>query len=100
MAERKHKQGENPELNLEEASFLLEPTQIEVGSGYTLQVKHNGMEKPIVNVKTYGEVDLAKVMKEIKKIFPNAQINQMNQPTTVTVVRTKTKKIHKRKKPV
>lgn len=98
MSDRKHKQVENPGLDMDETGFLLEPAQIEVGSGYTLKVKYNSQEKPIVNVKTYGQVDLVKIMKEIERIFPNAQIRQLNEPTTVTVVKKNTKEIHKKKR--
>ena len=98
MTERKQKQPENTELDVEETSFVLEPSQVEVGAGYTLQVKYNELEKPIVNVKTYGNVDLVKIKKEIERIFPNAQIRQLNQPTTVTVAKASIKKLHKKKR--
>jgi hypothetical protein len=39
MAERKHKRGSEEVSELDEdAGILLEPTQIELGSGYTLAV--------------------------------------------------------------
>lgn len=98
MAERKQKRETHGiELETEESSFILEPTQVEVGSGYTLSINYNEEEKPIIDVKTYGEVDIPKLRREIERIFPNAQIRQLAQAHTIKVVkkrkiRQKTKK--------
>lgn len=87
MAEKKHKRESESliELDSEELGFVLEPTQVEVGSGYTVSVSYDENEKPIIDVKTYGEVDIAKLRKEIERIFPNAQIRQLNQTQSVTI---------------
>ena len=102
MAEKKHKRESESliELDSEELGFVLEPTQVEVGSGYTVSVSYDENEKPIIDVKTYGEVDIAKLRKEIERIFPNAQIRQLNQTQTVTIVKKRKRKpnIKKRKK--
>jgi len=89
MAEKKHKRESESliELDSEELGFVLEPTQVEVGSGYTVSVSYDENEKPIIDVKTYGEVDIAKLRKEIERIFPNAQIRQLNQTQSVTIVK-------------
>ena len=94
MAEKKHKREPNSliELDTEELSFVLEPTQIEVGSGYALSVSYDEDEKPIIDVKTYGEVNIAQIRKEIEKLFPNAQIRQLNQTQTVTIVKKRKRK--------
>ncbi len=94
MSERKTKRasGSLVEADSEELGFVLEPTQVEVGSGYTVSVSYDEGEKPIVDVKTYGEVDIAKLRREIKRIFPNAQIRQLNQPRTVTIVKKRKRK--------
>lgn len=98
MAERKHKrETEEIETDEEETSFILEPTQLEIGSGYTLSVNYDENEKPIINIKTYGQVDVMKLRREIEKLFPNAQINQLNQGHSITVVK-KRKGKSKRKK--
>ncbi len=97
MSERKHKRvpGSFIELDSEEPGFVLEPTQVEVGSGYTISISCDENEKPIVDVKTYGEVDIAKLRKEVERVFPNAQIRQLNQTQSVTVV-----KKRRRKRPI
>jgi len=84
MAERKHKRGSEDIAELDEdAGILLEPTQIELGSGYTLSVSYDENQKPIVDIKTYGQVDLALLRKEIEGVFPNARIRQKEQSHTM-----------------
>lgn len=92
MSERKHKQTDPGEPEIE-SDLTLEPAHVEVGSGYTLQIKYDNDQKPTVNVKTYGNVDLAQIRREIAKIFPNAKIGHLGEPGTVTVGRAECKKI-------
>jgi hypothetical protein len=100
MPERKHKREPQSfiELDSEELGFVLEPTQIEVGSGYTISVSYDENEKPVVDVKTYGEVDFTKLRREIERAFPNAQIRQLNQTRSVTIVKKRKRKHPDRKK--
>ncbi|MDH5375478.1 MAG: hypothetical protein OEZ21_09830 [Candidatus Bathyarchaeota archaeon] len=100
MPERKHKREPESliELDSEELGFVLEPTQIEVGSGYTISVSYDENEKPVVDVKTYGEVDFTKLRREIERAFPNAQIRQINQTSSVTIVKKRKRKYPDRKK--
>jgi hypothetical protein len=94
MAERKTKrETENPvELDSEELGFVLEPTQIELGSGYTVSVSYDENEKQIIDVKTYGKVDVTKLRREVERAFPNAKIRQLNQTRTVTIVKKRKRK--------
>jgi len=94
MSKRKHKHETISfvKLDSEELGFVLEPTQIEVGSGYTISVSYDENEKPLVDVKTYGEVDMSKIRREIERVFPNSQIRQLNQTGSVTVVRKRRRK--------
>jgi hypothetical protein len=100
MAEKKHKREPSGfiELDTEEVGFVLEPTQVEIGSGYTVCVSYDEDEKPVIDVKTYGEVNTAKLRKDIKKMFPNAQIRQLNQTQTVTIVKKRKRKPNTKKK--
>jgi len=100
MTERKQKRESNSiiELDSEELGFILEPTQIEVGSGYTVSLSYDENEKPIINVKTYGEVDTAKLRKEIKRAFPDAQIRQLSQTRSVTIAKKRKRKGNVKKK--
>jgi hypothetical protein len=100
MPERKHKREPESliELDSEELGFVLEPTQIEIGSGYTISVSYDEKEKQIVDVKTYGEVDIAKLRRQIEQAFPKAQIRQLNQTRSVTIVKRRRRKRSPKKK--
>jgi hypothetical protein len=99
MPERKHKRDSESliELDSEELGFVLEPTQIEVGSGYTISVSYDENQRPVVDVKTYGEVDFTKLRRVIERAFPNAQIRQLNQTRSVKIVRKRKKDLDKKK---
>lgn len=92
MPERQNKLEKESlvEVDTEEVSFILEPTQVEVGLGYTISIDYDEDEKPVIDVKTYGEVDTAKLRREIQRLFPNAKIRKMNQTGSVTVVKKRT----------
>jgi len=96
MPERKHKREPERfiELDSEDLGFVLEPTQVEVGSGYTVSVSYDEEDKPIVDVKTYGEVDTAKLRREIERMFPNAEIRQLDKPQSIIVRKRKRKRKH------
>jgi hypothetical protein len=99
MAERKHKRGSEDIAELDEdASVVLEPAQIELGSGYTLAVSYDENERPVVDIKTYGQVDLARLRREIEGVFPNAQIRQKGQLQTVTIAKKNKRKLGAAKK--
>ena len=90
MSEKKHKRETISPVKLDLADdlgFILEPAKIEIGSGYAVSLSYDEDGNPVVDVKTYGEVDLAKIKKDIERLYPNAQIRQLNQEPTVTVVR-------------
>jgi hypothetical protein len=100
MPERKHKREPESliELDSEELGFVLEPTKIEIGSGYTISVSYDRNEKQIVDVKTYGEVDISKIRRDIEQAFPNAKIRQLNQTRSVTIVKRRKRKRATKKK--
>jgi hypothetical protein len=88
MSERKNKRDEpTMEMDTEETSFTMEPAKIEIGSGYALSVHYDEHEKPIIDVKTYGKVDLTRLQKEIERSFPNAKIRQLANKPSVTIVK-------------
>jgi hypothetical protein len=94
MAERKHKRESDGlvETDVEESGFILEPAQVEIGSGYALSVSYDEHDKPIVAVKTYGEVDISKLRREIEKAFPHAQIRQIGQRPSIILAKKNKKK--------
>ena len=100
MAERKNKRGSENAVTVdsEDVSFILEPNHVEVGSGYTVAVSYGEDERPIVDVKTYGQVDIAQLRRDIGRAFPNAQIRRLNQARSVTVTKVKNRKKKTRKR--
>jgi len=94
MAERKHKRGSEDISELDEdTGIVVEPAQIELGSGYTLAISYDENERPVVDIKTYGQVDLAQLRREIEGVFPNAQIRQKEQSHTVMVAKKSKRKL-------
>ncbi|MEM3703113.1 MAG: hypothetical protein QXX79_01620 [Candidatus Bathyarchaeia archaeon] len=90
MSEKRHKREHisAAKLNLpKDFGFILEPAKIEIGSGYAISLSYDEDGNPIVDVKTYGKVDSAKIKKDIERLYPNAQIRQLSQESTVTIVR-------------
>ncbi len=93
MNNGKHKRasGNISELHPGSTSLLLTPAQIEVGSGYTVAISYSEDETQIVDVKTYGEIDVEKLRKQIQGVFPNAKIRRLG------IAEPRTKKKKKRK---
>jgi len=101
MSERKSKrlsETENTEADSEETTFIVEPVQIEVGAGYTVAVSHDEHAREVVDVKTYGQVDINQLVKEIKRVFPDAEIRRFNKASSVAVVKSSEKRNKRRKK--
>ncbi len=94
MSENRSKQAAHTQIEYDSEvnGFVLEPEKVEIGCGYTVSVAYDAERKPIVDVKTYGEVDIPKLRRAIEKTFPHAKIRQVVQTSTVTVARRKKKK--------
>jgi hypothetical protein len=96
-SEREKQESESSiELDTEPIGFILEPTQVEIASGYTLSVRYDEKENPIVMIKTYGRVETAKILKRIKRIFPKAKIEMCPTGSVTIVKRKKDKSSRKR----
>jgi hypothetical protein len=85
------------EIETDNTSFLLEPAQIELGSGYTVKLTYDEHDKPIIDIKTYGQVDIPRIRREIERIYPRAQIRQLGQESA-TIIAKATKKKRKPRK--
>lgn len=94
MSERKiRREDSSVAFDLEETGFAVKPAKVDIGSGYAVALGYDENDAAIVNVKTYGNVDVAKVHRELEKLFPNAKIIHSSQKSSVAVVRK-----HKRKR--
>ncbi|MEM2281405.1 MAG: hypothetical protein QXZ68_05390 [Candidatus Bathyarchaeia archaeon] len=90
MSEKKHKRETPSHIGLtpiEDWGFILEPAKVEIGSGYAISLTYDEEGKPVVDVKTFGEVDHAKIRRNIKRLYPNARIRHINEEPTVTIIR-------------
>jgi 5'-deoxynucleotidase YfbR-like HD superfamily hydrolase len=94
----KHTSENENEVDAEEITFAIEPGHVEVGAGYTIAVSHDENERQVIDIKTYGQVDIARLRKEIERTFPNAEIRKFNQSHSLTVVKSNSKKRRSRKK--
>ena len=88
MIDRKNKRAANRdiEVNGAEHNFFLEPAQVEIGSGYTVKVSYDESDKPVLDIKTYGEVDTAWLQKELKRIFPKIQTQRLRKAKSRNVI--------------
>lgn len=89
MSERKHKREPAGPIvsNCEDLDFVLEPARIEIGSGYTVSLNQDEEGNPIMDIKTYGNVDSSKIRKEIERLYPNVRVRLLSQEPTVTIVK-------------
>lgn len=89
---QKHRPKSTVELDIAETCFVLEPTQVEVGSGYMVTVDYDEEEEQVVEIKTYGHVDLVQLRREIRRIFPDAKIRRLNHTQSVVIAKRDMKK--------
>jgi hypothetical protein len=105
LPERKKKgKGFFDIFDFNEEDFLfgreLESTKGKGGSGYSMSVTYDENGKPVVAVKTYGEVDAAELRRDILQRHPGARIEGLeNQPLIKVVGEEKTEKQNSVKKP-
>lgn len=93
LTQRKSKRDDDSVgLDSEETRFVLEPVSVEIGSGYTVVLGCDENGKPVVDVKTFGTVDMATVQKELESVFPNVRIRHLNHESSVAVVKKTRKK--------
>ena len=58
----------------------------EGGSGYSMSVSNDGTGKPVVQVKTCGEVDTAGLRKDIEQKYPGAKIEGLEKKPLIRIV--------------
>ena len=63
-----------------------------------MSVRYDKNEKPIVDVKIYGEVNIPRLRKEIERIYPSAQIRNLGQKPSVIIAKKSRRKRNSKKK--
>jgi hypothetical protein len=88
LSQRKIKREDSPlAFDIEETGFVAKPAKVEIGSGYAVAVGYDENNEPVIDVKTYGTVNMSSVRKELESLFPNARIRHLNGASPVTVVK-------------
>ncbi|MEA2089151.1 MAG: hypothetical protein U9O89_00095 [Thermoproteota archaeon] len=88
MSEQKRKKESPGILDVDGKSFLLKSEPIVVGSGYSLSITDDDEEEgePVIHVKTYGEIDVTKLRREIKQKYPKARIEGLTEQPLILVL--------------
>jgi len=85
MSKRKRKK---PFFNLfgfdEEILFGREP--VEGGSGYSISVTYDESSRPVVQVKTHGDVDVAELRRDIEQRYSGARIEGLEKRPLISIV--------------
>jgi hypothetical protein len=68
----------------EESLFSGEPAG--GGSGYSISVTYDQSGKPVVRVKTHGNIDEAELRRSLEEQYPGARIEGLNKKPLVTFV--------------
>ena len=90
MPERKRKRRFLDRFGFGEEDFLLgEPTK--GGSGYSISVTYDEKGEPVVQVKTYGDVDTAELRRDIEQRYPGARIEGLKRKPLIRVIEEKEK---------
>jgi len=86
MPERRRKRRFFDLFDFGEEDFLLGREPAEGGSGYSISVTYDEKGKPVVQVKTYGDVDAAELRRDIEQRYPGARIEGLEKKTLIRIV--------------
>ena len=86
MPERKRKRRFFNLFSFGDEDFLFgsEPTEGE--SGYSMSVTYDGKGKPVVQAKIYGDMDTAKLRRDIKQRYPGAKIEELEKKPLIRII--------------
>ena len=86
MPERKRRRPFFDMLGFGEEDFLFGREPAEGGSGYCISVTYDEKGKPVVQVKTYGDVDVAELRRDIEQRYPGARIEGLERKPLIRIV--------------
>ena len=86
MVERKRKRGPFDLFGFGEEDFLFGGKPSEGGSGYSISVTYDEKGKPLVQVKTQGEVDTAELRRNIERQYPGAKIEGLEKKPLIRII--------------
>jgi len=73
-------------FGLDEEDFLFGREPVEDESGYSISVMYDEKGKPVVQVKTYGDVDVAELRRDIEQRYPEARIEGLEKKPLIRIV--------------
>lgn len=74
MSKWKRKRGFFDFFGFDDEDFLFGREPVEGGSGYSISVTYDESGKPLVHVKTHGDVDAEELRRNIEQRYPGAKI--------------------------
>lgn len=86
MPERKKKRRFFDLFGFDEEDFLFGQEPVEGGSGYSISVTYDNSGKPVVQVSTRGDVDVAELRKDIEQRYPGARIEGLEKKPLIKIV--------------
>ncbi len=99
MSKRKRKRSFFDLFDFDEERLFSGTEPAEGGSGYSISVTYDSNGKPVVQVETHGDVDEAKLRRDIEQRYPGAKIEGLEKKPLIRVVEDeRDEKEEKRKK--
>ncbi len=86
MSKRKRKKRFFDLFGFDEKDFLLGERTGGSGSGYSMSVSYDDAGKPVVQVRTHGDVDVAELRKDIEQRYPGARIEGLEKRPLIRIV--------------
>ncbi len=86
MPERKRKRRFFDLFGFGEEDFLFGGAPTEGGSGYSISVTYDEKDKPVVHVRTQGDIDAAELCRDIEKRYPGAKIEGLEKKPLIRII--------------
>ena len=87
MPERKRKKRFFDDIfGFGEEDFLFGSESTGGGSGYSISITYDEKGKPVVQVKTQGDVDTAQLRKDIEQRYPGARIEGLEKKPLIRII--------------
>jgi len=86
MSKRKRKRPFFDLFGFDEEDFLFGREPVEGSSGYSISVSYDESGKPLVQVKTHGDVDVAELRRDLEQRYPGARIEGLEKKPLIRIV--------------
>jgi hypothetical protein len=86
MSERKRRRRFFDLFGFGEEDFLFGGEPTGGGSGYSISVTYDAKGKPVVQVKTHGDMDTEELRRDIEKRYPGAKIEGLEKKPLIRVI--------------